>query len=153
MAYTQPSARSSSPSVAKPALSLLAAILFGSIVLVPLANAKGEEVVRAPSGISYVTGGVGMEGADRLKAMEKDFNLKLVFADKTGSYLSAVKVAIVDATGHAVLETTTEGPFLMARLVAGAYQINATFAGQMERQKVTVGANKLSTIDFRWPAH
>ncbi len=153
MAYALRSARSSSSSVTKPARSLLAGIVIGSILLVPLANAKDEEVVRAPSGITYVTGGVGMDATERMKAMEKDFNLKLVFADKTGSYLSAVKVAIVDATGRVVLETITEGPLLMARLIAGSYQIDATFAGQMERQKVTVGTNKLSTLDFRWPAY
>ena len=134
------------------AAAIALALLAVSAVLAPPAGAKSEEVVRAPSGVMYVTGGAGSEAVDLLKSMEKDFNLKLVFANTSGAYLSDVKVTIVDASGNVVLDATSEGPLLMAKLPAGGYRVDATFGGHPESRKVTVAANKLITVDFRWPA-
>jgi hypothetical protein len=125
------------------------ALLAFSAVFAQSAGAKNDEVVRAPSGVMYVTGGAGSEAVDLLKSMERDFNLKLVFADTSGEYLSDVKVTIVDASGHVVLDATSEGPLLMAKLPAGSYRVDATFGGHPESRNVTVAA-KLVTVDFRW---
>jgi hypothetical protein len=152
MTKVQGSAQSSPRLAPNSALRLFAMMMLGSILLVPLVSGKEGEVVRAPSGVSYVTGGVGLEEIDRLRGMEKDFNLKVVFADSTGAYLSAIPVRITDRGGRVVLESTTEGPVLMVRLAPGRHQVEATFAGQSKRQQITVGANKLSRVDFRWPA-
>jgi hypothetical protein len=75
----------------------------------------------------YVTGGAGTEAVDRLKSMEMDFNLKLVFATTSGAYLSDVHVAIADSNGRVVLNATSERPMLMAKLPAAIYKVNATF--------------------------
>ncbi len=128
-------------------------LLAVSAGLTPLASAKSDEVVRAPSGVMYVTGGTGSDAVDLLKSMEKDFNLKLVFANTSGAYLSDVKVTIVDASGHVLLDATSEGPLLMAKLPAGGYRLDATFGGHSESRKITVAANKLITVDFRWAAN
>lgn len=129
------------------------ALLAASVLLVPPASAKSEEVVRAPSGVTYVTGGVSSEAVDLLKSMEKDFDLKLVFASASGAYLSDVKVTIADASGHVVLDVTSEGPVLMAKVPAGNYRVDANFSGHPESRQITVTANKLVTVDFRWPAN
>ncbi|MGC1816585.1 MAG: carboxypeptidase-like regulatory domain-containing protein [Casimicrobiaceae bacterium] len=119
-------------------------------MLAPPASANGDEVARAPSGVMYVTGGVGSDAVDRLKSMEGEFNLKLVFADASGAYLSDVKVMIVDASGHVVLDATSEGPLLMAKLPAGDYRVDATFDGHRESRKISATASKLVTVDLRW---
>jgi hypothetical protein len=129
------------------------ALLAISVMLAPPASGKSEEVVRAPSGVMYVTGGVSSEAVDLLKSMEKDFNLKLVFANASGAFLSDVKVTIADASGHVVLDVTSEGPLLMAKLAAGSYRVDANFNGHPESHQITVAANKLVTVDFRWPAN
>jgi hypothetical protein len=51
-----------------------------------------------------------------------------------------------------VLSTSSEGPWLLARLPAGNYQVNASYRGSMERRAVVIGATTLRTIDFRWPS-
>ena len=84
--------------------------------------------------------------------MEKDFNLKLVFALGNGEYLADVDVSVVDAANRVVLDTSSEGPWLLARLPAGNYQVNANYHGSVERRAVAVGATGLRTIDFRWPS-
>jgi hypothetical protein len=132
-------------------VSALALVLLAlSWMFAPLAGARSEEVLRAPSGVMYVTGGIGSDAVDRLKSMEKDFNLKLVFANKSGAYLSDIRVAIVDASGRVVLDTTSDGPVVMAKLPAGNYRIDATFGGHPDSRKITVAASRLTTLNFRW---
>jgi len=128
------------------------AILLGSASFLVLAADNKETIAQTPGGISYVSGGVGDETVDRLNMMASEFNLKLVFAMQSGEYASDVKVAIIDAKGKTILDTTSEGPWLLTRLPAGNYQIVASFASKAEKRQVAVGATKLTTIDFRWAA-
>jgi hypothetical protein len=134
------------------AVQLVAATLLGMAWFLPSANAKSDEVITASSGVTYVSGGAGTEAIDRLRSMEKEFNLKLVFALKSGAYLADVKVTVVDAANNVVLDTKAEGPWLLARLPAGTYQVNASYGTLVERRAVTVGAATLSTVELRWPA-
>jgi hypothetical protein len=118
----------------------------------PAAHGKADEIVMASSGVPYVTGGAGTEAVDRLRAMEKDFNLKLVFALDNGEYLADVDVSVLDAADRVVLDAPSEGPWLLAKLPAGNYQVNVNYRGRVERRTVAVGATTLKTIDFRWPS-
>lgn len=103
------------------------------------------------SGVTYVSGGAGTEAVDRLRSMERDFNLKLVFALSNGEYLADVRVTVVDAANKVVLDTTAEGPWLLARLPAGTYQVNAAHGRSVEHRSVALGQTSLKTLDFRWP--
>lgn len=134
-------------------VSSLAAALFVAMALLSSGvSARSEEVVTAPSGVTYVSGGAGTEAVDRLRSMEPEFNLKLVFALNNGEYLADVKVQVVDAANRVVLDTSTEGPWLLARLPAGSYQVNASYRRSIEHRAITVGPGSLKTLDFRWPA-
>ena len=126
------------------------ALLLASAALVPVAYTADEEAVRSSGGISYVSGGVGGASTDRLSALAKDFNLKLVFALKSGDYVSGVDVTIADAAGKTLLKAKSEGPWFLTRLPAGNFKIAATLDGKTETRTVAVGAEKLRTVDFRW---
>ena len=126
------------------------ALLLASAALVPVAYTADEEAVRSSGGISYVSGGVGAASTDRLSALAKDFNLKLVFALKSGDYVSGVDVTIADAAGKTLLKVKSEGPWFLTRLPAGNFKIAATFDGRTESRTIAVGAEKLRTVDFRW---
>ncbi len=128
------------------------ALAVACLAVTPLANATSEEVARAPSGVMFVSGGIGTEAMERLKSMQNDFNLKIVFADKAGEYLSDVRVTITDSGGRILLDAVTEGPMLMANLQAGRYRVDATFDGRAERKNVAVSANKLTSVGFQWAA-
>ena len=129
-----------------------AAILLGFASLVPVATANSDAIVQTAGSVPHVSGGIGTDSRDRLSSLAGDFNLKLVFALKSGSYVSGVKVTIADASGKMLLGTTSEGPWFLTRLPVGNYQIVATFAGNAVRRQVAVGAAKLRTIDLRWPS-
>ena len=133
-------------------MRFVAALLVGSALLAPVAGARSDEVVRATSGISYVSGGAGTESVDRLRSMEKEFSLKLVFALDSGAYLADVHVIITDASDKVVLDAVAEGPWLLATLPAGRYRVGASFGGHAESRQVVIGPGTLRTIDFRWPA-
>lgn len=130
----------------------LAAILLSSVLLVSAASAESDTVVRTADGVSYISGGIGDESIGHLNSLAGEFNLKLVFALKSGGFLSDVGVVITDAKGKTVLDTTSEGPWLLTRLPAGNYQVVASFEGKSEKQKVSVDAKNLRTADFHWVA-
>ena len=128
----------------------VAAIFLGVASLATVASASNEAIVQSVGNVTYVSGGVGLESLDQLSSIAKDFNLKLVFALNSGAYLSAVQVAIVDAKGKTIVDTTSDGPWFMTKLPAGNYQVVATVAGKAEKRQITVSTSQLKTVDFRW---
>lgn len=128
-----------------------AAIMLGTASLVSAAATTGDDaVVQTAGSMPYVSGGVGKDSIDKLTSLAGNFNLKLIFALKSGDYLSNVKVAITDARGKSLLDTTSDGPWFLTKLSPGNYQIAASYAGATEKRTVAVGAEKLKTVDFRW---
>ena len=129
----------------------VAVILLGSASCFTVSSAQSTDpILRTTTGVSYVSGGVGLDSIARLDALASQFNLKLVFALKTGVYLSDVKVTIADSRGTTLLDALSQGPWLMAALPTGNYQVAATVAGVTERRNVTVAGARLNTVDFRW---
>jgi hypothetical protein len=127
----------------------LATALLGLSSLAPVASAD-DAIVKTAGNVTYVSGGVGAESINQLSALSKDFNLKLVFALKAGDYISGVGVAIADASGKTILQTTSDGPWFLTKLPTGNYQVVATFAGTAVTRQVSVGAANLTVADLRW---
>lgn len=127
----------------------LAVTLLGVASLASFASAN-DAVIQTSGGVTHVSGGVGAESIEQLNVLSKDFNLKLVFALKSGDYLSGVGVAISDVTGKTLLTTTSDGPWFLTKLPAGNYHIVATFAGTTVTRQASVGAANLSVINMQW---
>ncbi len=104
----------------------------------------------AAQNVKFVSGGVSDESAQRMAALGKEFNLKLLFAAKDGHYLAEVAVSISDAGNRKVLDTVSEGPFLFAQLSPGKYVINATYAGTAQSRSTTIAATGRRELIFRW---
>ena len=128
----------------------LAVALAGALLMAPIAGMCDADVAQQQGNVTFVSGGVSDEALDRLKAEAAGFDLKLVFALKSGAFMSNVGVAITDRKGNNVLNTTSQGPWLLAKLPAGSYQVIASASGNSIKHDVTVGPGKLSTLDFRW---
>jgi len=130
----------------------IAILLTGLLFAVSNVSANDDTVVQTAGDVAYVSGGVGTESIDRLNVLAADFNLKLVFALTSGEYVSGAKVAITDANGKTLLEATSDGPWFLARLPRGNYQIVATLADKSLKRHVAVDPGKTRTVDFRWVA-
>jgi hypothetical protein len=100
--------------------------------------------------VPHMSGGIGSVERDELRTREPDYNIKVITALKSGDYLSGVVIVIESATKEPVLETTMTGPILLARLPPGLYTIKATAGGRTLTQTMTVPAEGLRQVDFRW---
>jgi hypothetical protein len=100
--------------------------------------------------VPYISGGAGVDAREELLAKEKEYNLKIIAAEASGDYLADVKVVIESARKEQVLDTTMEGPILLAKLASGTYTIRATSHGRALTRTVTIPAQGLRQVDFRW---
>jgi hypothetical protein len=100
--------------------------------------------------VPYISGGAGADERQELLAKERDYNLKIIAADKSGDYLAGVQVVIESASKERVLDTTMNGPILLAKLVPGTYTIRATSDAKTLTRTVSIAAQGLRQVDFRW---
>jgi len=100
--------------------------------------------------VPHVSGGIGADEREELRAKETEYDLKIVTAATSGDYLAGVRVVIESAANEPVLETTMDGPILLAKLPPGSYTITATAGGGTLTQTVTIPAEGLRQVDFRW---
>lgn len=125
---------------------LLVPAITLSMLSVP---AFAQITVHESGNVKYASGGVGQDSMQEIRAMEQRFNLKLLFAQTSGSYLSDVKVVIL-RDNQTVLETTSKGPVLLAQLAPGNYTISATYHDKSQQRTVRVPAQGIASADFRW---
>jgi hypothetical protein len=111
-----------------------------------------SDAARSNATVPSVSGGVSLNARDTLRGSEKNANVKLVFALNTGNYVSDVGVKVTDSAGRVMIDDTSNGPWLLARLPAGSYKATATYNGHSVTQSFSVGKSGLRTAQFRWPA-
>ena len=127
--------------------ALATAVVMAAFVAMP---APAVETVQKSGAISFVSGGVGDDSLERIRALAGDFNLQLLFAAKAGNYLADVGVVIRDARGRVVLRTRADGPFLLVKLPPGEYTVGAAYDGERQRQQTKIPAKGRRELVFRW---
>lgn len=101
-------------------------------------------------GVSYLSGGVSLEEREQLFFTAADYNLRLLFAEKGGSYLSDTEVVVTTRDGRKVLELIAQGPFVFARLPAGEYRVAATNAGKQQVRDLRLSTKGQRQAAFYW---
>ncbi len=141
----------------KPKLTALVASLALTALAIASPVSRADTASLPPAttqgAVSYITGGIGEDEAEAFKRAAAEYPLELLFAQKgepKDVYLADVKVVIRDRSGKPVLETTAEGPFLLARIPAGRYQVEAEFGGATKRQAVEILPGKHRRAVFVW---
>ena len=61
-----------------------------------------------------------------------------------------MSVQVRDAHQHTVLATVSEGPFVLAKLAPGRYEVQATVEGRTLTRAITVPAQGSSREVFVW---
>jgi hypothetical protein len=107
--------------------------------------------------VSYVSGGICINGVNQMKRMAKDFPLEVVLVQKSAeyekeNYIADVRIHIKDAQDNLVLEVVTEGPFLLVDLPSGSYQMTADFRHDIKSRNIKINRSKHQRIVFLWPA-
>lgn len=116
---------------------------------VPLMAASALESMNH-NGISYISGGVGDEEQSAIKNLSADYNLEVLMALKNGNYLADVNVRITDTQGNVLLETVSNGPFLLVDLQPGVYVIAADYQGKQQQKTAYLDRGEHEQLNFYW---
>ncbi|WP_119422293.1 carboxypeptidase regulatory-like domain-containing protein [Desertibaculum subflavum] len=105
--------------------------------------------VQSFAGGRYVTGGVGDDEQAQLRELQRDFNLRLVTAQREGDYIANADVTILRGD-QTVLEATMRGPVLLAKLEPGTYRLHAVVDGRPQERTVEVRSGILQNVLMHW---
>jgi hypothetical protein len=90
---------------------------------------------KTSQGYPYLFGGVSSNEREAMEQRAKDYNLRLVFAEKTGPYVAGVTIVLATGKGGEILSIATDGPWFYIQLPPGIYEVKATFQGQTKQIK------------------
>jgi hypothetical protein len=125
---------------------VMAACLSPATVLAGQAQPQSQQ----QNGITYISGGVGLDEQNAMRALRADYNLRLTFATKqTGAYRSDVQLDIADTKGNSVLSVANTGPMVFVKLPAGTYRISAAAEGKTFKRSVRIG-NAPKEMSLHW---
>jgi hypothetical protein len=106
---------------------------------------------RTEGGITFISGGVGMDERETLKKVESDYNLRLLFAAKdSGEFVAGVQVTIRDAKGKTVLDAVSDGPRFFAKLTPGSYRVTVLHNGTPMTRAVKISPKRSVSQAFYW---
>ncbi|HIV72442.1 MAG TPA: carboxypeptidase-like regulatory domain-containing protein [Candidatus Aquabacterium excrementipullorum] len=117
-----------------------------SMAQLPAARTSGK--------VKYLTGGVGKDESDMIKAESRHWPLTLEFAVRTqgrAQFAAGVDVLVRNAAGQEVLHAKSDGPFLLARLEPGAYTVQASLDGQAQQKSVQIEKDRPLRLLISWP--
>ena len=134
------------------AATLLAACIPGAALAATQTLLPAE---RYEGPVAFITGGIGKDEAKAFERAEKRFPLALEFVDRAGKrdeFIAGANVKVTDAHGKAVLSTTVDGPFLLAKVPSGRYTVAATYGGKKMTRHVSVAGRTRHPVVFEWKA-
>jgi hypothetical protein len=102
--------------------------------------------------VTFVTGGIGKEEADAMRADAPNYALELVFVRKVDNreeFVSDVRLRIADQNDRVVVERAA-GPIVLAQVPNGTYTIVAEFGGQTRTQRVALSPGRHEKITMVW---
>jgi hypothetical protein len=117
----------------------------GAANLLPTEHKQGD--------VAYLSGGIGEDEARAIEAKARDYPLTLEFlvkAQPRAEFTSDVKVKIEDHAGKVVLDTVSEGPFLLVRLPPGRYAVNANLEGETQARHIHLVDKRPKRVIFEW---
>jgi hypothetical protein len=105
---------------------------------------------QAENGISYLTGGIGLDESTALKQTQ-GYNLHMTFSSgPSNQYLGSVDVVIQDTKGTSLLSLSQVGPMIYVKLPAGKYIVLATLNGNQQRNTIALDGKSTGTRNFHW---
>lgn len=115
------------------------------------ADAAPQPVVQHAGSVAWVSGGVTLGEAARMKRLMADYPLRIVLSDARGEYAVASRLRILRddgaRRGETVAELSDAGPYVLVDLPPGRYTLQADIAG-LSRSREVVVARGGATV--RW---
>lgn len=121
------------------------------------AQAFDNPPIRMANGIEFMDGGRSQAEAQFLQTVAPRWAATLEFAvsqGPRGAFPADVAVRVRDKySGRPVMTAQAHGPFLLARLDPGTYDVEATVDGLTLTQSLTVFGGMASRALFLWPSN
>ncbi|CAN7144426.1 hypothetical protein [Variovorax paradoxus] len=138
---------------------LAAAMLCGAVLLAALSSSAHATVnppIRMAHGIEYMSGGIGSDEAKLMETVAPRWPATFEFAikdHKGAEFASDVRVTVRDSHGTVLLDNVeSAGPFMVARLDPGIYEVEARLRGNTLKQTLQVRPGAPARMAFVWPA-
>lgn len=131
----------------------------GAALLAALGSAQAitNPPIRVADGIEYMCGGASKAEMAFMEMVAPRWAAEFEFAvsrGDRGAFPAKVQVSVRDKyTGRPVMRTVADGPFMVARLDAGTYDVEATVSGLTLTQSLTVFEGSSSKTVFQWPSN
>jgi hypothetical protein len=132
-------------------LKSILVLLLAVFSFVQIAHAQAPKTLTSPSGIAYITGGIGEEEVLEMRPYAKNFTLNLLFSEGiSGRSVTDVNVNIYNERDERVFRIVGSKPMLYVNLPAGTYTILANNNGQKLRHKLTIEGNTNKKVILNW---
>lgn len=134
------------------------AAVLGAVVSLGASAEPSQLPPERTAGVaSFVSGGVDIDEAHRFEGAFKRYPLAIQLLEREGGrdvFTASAEVTIRDAHGQPVLDQVAEGPFMLVRLPAGDYRVDANLNGHaLKEQRVHVTHSGHVLTTFVWPEH
>lgn len=141
--------------------STIAAALFSAGLLAALpAHAIFNPPIYVTHGVEYMSGGIGAEEAELMQTVAPRWAATFEFAVKDrdnakgADFAASVHVTVRPVGGGGALldDVVSGGPYMVARLEPGQYEVEARLGGQTLKQPLRVVAGANAKLDFVFPS-
>ena len=123
--------------------------LFAATGVAIAAETVEPLVPQSSEGIRYLSGGIGEDELAQIEAAKTSYNVKILLAEKSGHYISEVRLTLSSLLGEKLVDIPSAGPFVLLQVPAGTYQIDATYEGHAQQRRITINtARPLSAVLF-----
>jgi hypothetical protein len=132
-------------------LGISLAVFLRENALAQSHHPPGILMATSDEGVRYLVGGIGSDERETIENLGMGYNVKFVFAETSGDYISDVRVVIEDVHGKRLAHVVTNGPWLYIKLPPGSYRVNATYAATpIEIQGLEVFEGKRLVRTLHW---
>ncbi|MFM9923862.1 hypothetical protein VLK31_12795 [Variovorax sp. H27-G14] len=132
------------------------AVLLGALSAVSSAQAAVNPPIYMSHGVEYMSGGIGSDEAQLMETVAPRWPATFEFSvkdSKGADFAANVHVTVRDAHGVALIDNVTSGgPFMVARLEPGSYEVEARLGSQVLKQPLRVPEGASAKASFVWPA-
>ena len=128
------------------AFALSAGLTSAAFAAPPVQQTQGN--------VTYIMGGIGIDESQQMKSMESQYSVAITLAAQDSGkadYLADIPITITNASGQTVLSVKSDGPYLLAKLPPGSYEVTASHAGAPKSSHIQVGPGTHATqVVFDW---
>ncbi len=130
---------------------LLITYVFLFINILPSTLAAQGIVSISASGIKFLTGGIGIEEVQAMRAIASQFSLNLIFSEGEGGRITGLNAVIFNEQGESVFNIKGAYPLLYVDLPSGKYRIIANYNGAKQGYvfDLVTGENKKLILNWK----